>query len=595
MLLPAVVQARDAALLSLALADVEAEAAGRTDLDRRPAHLPVTLSEVRVPGGEQPTVDPDRDEAAGARPGLLDVHVADVLPWGHRAQRLAGDGVVGGDGVGGIGRERQAATIDQGLLALGRIRHQLAGGRDPEGAEERRPGDTHAGEIFRGRPAVGDLPAHDVGVGELLAQEAEPRDLHREPERGRLDVEHLDHEPIARSRRQANKVKSEERVLVVIGNPPYKNQAKGEGGWIEHGSEEQATPWVPLDDFQPSPEHHPGGNQTQELRNLYVYFWRWAIWKAFEAHANSPHGVIGFITSSAWLNAPGLVGMREHLHDVCDRLYVIDLGGAGRGGRTEPNVFAIKVPVAICVAVRDGSREGQPANVQYRRVRGDADEKLRVLTDLAADGPLEVGGWADVTIDPHEPIGAATTGVWRSYPMLTDLLPWRTRGIGPSRTWVYAPDPDILRRRWQTLVAEKDLDRRAELFHPTYHAQMDGDYPPLPGYPHDGPIADEAGPCPDPVQVGYRSFDVQWVIPDRRVLHSPSPHLWTVRSDRQVYLGHNHAARDPQQRSSLTRPTRATSTPVTTRPSPCGGTRTVRRRTSHRGCSTTSPASTTVM
>ena len=35
----------------------------------------------------------------------------------------------------------------------------------------------------------------------------------------------------------------------------------------------------PLDDFR-----HPGnGRYEHALKNLYVYFWRWATWKVFEA------------------------------------------------------------------------------------------------------------------------------------------------------------------------------------------------------------------------------------------------------------------------------------------------------------------------
>ena len=36
--------------------------------------------------------------------------------------------------------------------------------------------------------------------------------------------------PIAKSRKEANKIKREERITVVIGNPPYKEKAKGRGG-----------------------------------------------------------------------------------------------------------------------------------------------------------------------------------------------------------------------------------------------------------------------------------------------------------------------------------------------------------------------------
>ena len=42
--------------------------------------------------------------------------------------------------------------------------------------------------------------------------------------------------PIAESRRQANEIKRQEPITVVIGNPPYKERAMGRGGWVEAGS-----------------------------------------------------------------------------------------------------------------------------------------------------------------------------------------------------------------------------------------------------------------------------------------------------------------------------------------------------------------------
>jgi hypothetical protein len=57
------------------------------------------------------------------------------------------------------------------------------------------------------------------------------------------------YEPIAISRRAANKVKKEERITVVIGNPPYKEKAEGRGGWIEKGSGGKLV--APLDRWRP--------------------------------------------------------------------------------------------------------------------------------------------------------------------------------------------------------------------------------------------------------------------------------------------------------------------------------------------------------
>jgi len=36
--------------------------------------------------------------------------------------------------------------------------------------------------------------------------------------------------------------------------------------------------------------------------------------------------------------------------------------------------------------------------------------------------------------------------------------------------------------------------------------------------------------------IGYRSFDRQWIIPDKRLINRPNPALWGVRSGGQVYL-----------------------------------------------------------
>ena len=51
-------------------------------------------------------------------------------------------------------------------------------------------------------------------------------------------------EPIAASRKEANRIKREQPITVVIGNPPYKNKAgrRSRGGWIEDGSAGRQAP-----------------------------------------------------------------------------------------------------------------------------------------------------------------------------------------------------------------------------------------------------------------------------------------------------------------------------------------------------------------
>ncbi|MEU8345381.1 type ISP restriction/modification enzyme, partial [Spirillospora sp. NPDC048832] len=67
----------------------------------------------------------------------------------------------------------------------------------------------------------------------------------------------------------------------------------------------------------------------------------------------------------------------------------------------------------------------------------------------------------------------------------------------------------------------------------------------LPKRPRDRPRYTIGGSrfsdCPEPIQVAYRSFDRQWIIPDNRLLVMARPPLWQVRSERQIYLSEQDA------------------------------------------------------
>jgi hypothetical protein len=82
---------------------------------------------------------------------------------------------------------------------------------------------------------------------------------------------------ISESRKQANEIKLRDSITVVIGNPPYKEKAKGKGGWIEEAKFGPRTVGL-LNDWIP-PADWGVGAHAKHLRNLYVYFWRWATWK----------------------------------------------------------------------------------------------------------------------------------------------------------------------------------------------------------------------------------------------------------------------------------------------------------------------------
>src|SRR6185437_14150780 len=74
---------------------------------------------------------------------------------------------------------------------------------------------------------------------------------------------------------------------------------------------------------------------AKNLYNLYVYFWRWALWKVFETGGR--RGIISFITASSYTHGPGFAGMRRQMREEFEELWILDLGGEGRGARRSGN------------------------------------------------------------------------------------------------------------------------------------------------------------------------------------------------------------------------------------------------------------------
>ena len=71
------------------------------------------------------------------------------------------------------------------------------------------------------------------------------------------------------------------------------------------------------------------GVHIKNLYNLYVYFWRWALWKVFEHDTAEGPGIVSFISASSYLDGDAFSGMREHMRGVCDEIWILDSGWRG--------------------------------------------------------------------------------------------------------------------------------------------------------------------------------------------------------------------------------------------------------------------------
>jgi hypothetical protein len=370
--------------------------------------------------------------------------------------------------------------------------------------------------------------------------------------------------PIAQSRKDANKIKREEPITVVMGNPPYKEKAKGRGGWVE-GENALAEKTAPLADWMP-PREWGVGAHSKHLRNLYIYFWRWATWKTFDHGPGNKTGIVCFITVAGFLSGPGFQKMRDYLRRTCDDIWVIDCSPEGHQPEVNTRIFqGVQQPVCIVLASRS-IKKSVAADV--RRLKLPADQSL--LTSAATDkgdvpakvhfqslpaghrtekfaalGQITIGGkaWVDCPTDWRAPFLPASTGAWSTYPALEDLFIYNGSGVQPKRVWVIAPDAESLQQRWQQLITAP-LEKKEELFHATLRDGKPADrhmrsvvHEALPGFkPTPTPIVNETGPCVPPVRYAFRSFNRQWIIPDIRVITQPNAELWGSLSERQVFV-----------------------------------------------------------
>jgi hypothetical protein len=373
-------------------------------------------------------------------------------------------------------------------------------------------------------------------------------------------------EGIAESRRAANAVKRREAITVVIGNPPYKEKAKGFGGWVEERGTNLASP---LDDWQPPVEWGVGAH-TKHLRNLYVYFWRWAAWKVFggdpfyggrdrtEAVWTHRRGVVCFITVAGFLNGPGFQKMRADLRRDADEIWVIDCTPEGHQPPVSSRVFqGVQQPVCIVMASRlAGTDPLKPAHVRFRSLpEGPREDKFDALAGFGLDD----GGWVDGSSEWRAPFLPAGAADWTSYPALEDLFDYNGSGVMTGRTWVIAPDAESLRKRWAALTAERDPAKKQRLFHPQLRhgalASRHIDAKVTQGLgtskTRTETIAQDRGVFVGAEPYAFRSFDRQWIAADNRLINDARPVLWNAHSARQIYLTAPHD-RTPTSGPALT-------------------------------------------
>ncbi|HBR12115.1 MAG TPA: DNA methyltransferase [Chryseobacterium sp.] len=150
---------------------------------------------------------------------------------------------------------------------------------------------------------------------------------------------------------EANRVKRDTPVMVILGNPPYSGESANKGEWI----------MKLMEDYK----KEPGGKEKLKERNPkwinddYVKFIRYG--QHFIEKNGS--GILAFINPHGFLDNPTFRGMRWNLLKTYDKIYTIDLHGNSKkkevspDGSVDQNVFDIMQGVSINLFIKTGKKK----------------------------------------------------------------------------------------------------------------------------------------------------------------------------------------------------------------------------------------------
>ena len=185
---------------------------------------------------------------------------------------------------------------------------------------------------------------------------------------------------ISQEQNEANRIKNQRPIMVVLGNPPYNGESKNKAKETEMLIEKYK--------LEPGQIISKKGKakkiaDTKWLNNDYVKF----IALAQRYIEDNGKGIIGFITPNVFLNYPTFKGMRYQLLKAFDEIYIINLHGSNKENETcsdgsqDENIFGIESGVCISLFVKTGKTEEkkQMAKVFYHNLFGKRKTKFDFL------------------------------------------------------------------------------------------------------------------------------------------------------------------------------------------------------------------------
>jgi len=199
------------------------------------------------------------------------------------------------------------------------------------------------------------------------------------PETGTLFASWLSQEA-----NEANYIKRDTPVMVVLGNPPYSVSSSNKSQWIENL----------VADYKKDLNE----KNIQPLSDDYIKFIR------FGQHFidKNGEGILAYISNNSFIN--GLIHrqMRKKLLESFDKIYILDLHGNSKkkevspDGSADQNVFDIMQGVSINIFIKTGRKKSNElSQVFHYDLFGQREYKYHFLNEKS----LNIIEWNNLTVN----------------------------------------------------------------------------------------------------------------------------------------------------------------------------------------------------
>jgi len=175
---------------------------------------------------------------------------------------------------------------------------------------------------------------------------------------------------LSKEAEDANHIKRDTPVMVVMGNPPYAVSSSNKGDWIAGL----------IADYKKDLNER----NIQPLSDDYIKFIRYGQ----HYIEKNGEGILAYISNNSFIDGIIHRQMRQHLLETFDKIYIVDLHGNSKKQETHPdgskdeNVFDIMQGVSINLFIKTGNKSANKlAEVHHVDLFGRREFKYQTLQD----------------------------------------------------------------------------------------------------------------------------------------------------------------------------------------------------------------------